>query len=133
MMDSQLVYKAMALKAEIAAKEAELKNLNKQLIDQAVFVDGKKSCTESFPFGSVKVSKTSRVTWDQDKLNIARQKIGDTDFFGLFKWTFSHKDIRSVKDFIKWKDNVGSYVADAMKESDSYSVAFEKADNNGVS
>ena len=124
-MDRDLVFRAMQLKEEIAAKEQQLKELNAQIYDSANFGEGK-TYSESFDFGKVKVSKSTRVTWDQSLLAKARAELGDKDFFDLFKWTFNHRDIRSINDYLKWQGQKALPIANAMKKSEGYSVSFER-------
>ena len=127
MFSEELVQRAMILEDAIAKKTLELKQIKSQLIDQAQFEDGKNTASERFSCGKVKVSRTTKVMWDQDKLIKARE-LDVENFDKLFKWEFKHNKINNVKNYIEFGNPASKAIQDAMTEKMSISVSFEKAE-----
>ena len=97
-----LVDQAAELKEEISVKTERLRNLNVEIAGQAEFAEGSKT---GHAFGchySAKVALKENVKWDQVKLEALRAKIGDEDFFKIFKWTFEPKSAKTLAGAVEF-------------------------------
>jgi len=91
-----LVDKAAALKEEIAAATNELKEINLVLAEKAEFKPGSKTGHLTGRHYQAKIQLKEYTKWDQELLEKARKKMGDTEFFKVFRWTFEPKSAKTL-------------------------------------
>ncbi|UQZ90856.1 hypothetical protein C4J81_17225 [Deltaproteobacteria bacterium Smac51] len=83
-----LVDMAAAIKEEITTQTEKLRQINLILVDRAIYKSGSKTGYAAGRHYSAKVQIKENESWDQEKLEAARTKMGDVDFFRVFKWDF---------------------------------------------
>lgn len=74
-----------AIKETQKTLEQEINEIIPRLEAGAQFKDGSKTGHLSVPGFKVKVEQKENISWDQEKLQIARAKLGDEAFHALFK------------------------------------------------
>ena len=122
----ELAGEYVMLKAEIEERKARLKEIEEQITPMAVFPDGKSTANIDAGNYVLKVQKKSIYKWNQGKLNVARQDLGDEKFLSLF--TFEWKPIakKEIDVFLKHANTaVKAPVMDALTISSSTSVSVE--------
>ena len=95
-----LLMEGFTLKQEIDARQQKLRDINKQLAEQAEFKPG--SSTGHIAAGNImaKVTKRQNVKWDQDALAVAHKKMGTELFAKAFTYKFEPINARQLKNWL---------------------------------
>lgn len=111
-----LIREGMALKESIKAAETRLK-------------DGSKTGVVAGDGVRAKVALKEYEKWDQEKLAVARSKVGDERFFSLFKWEFSPRSKKDMDGFLAFaSDFEKGFILDALTtKPGAPSVTYEEA------
>lgn len=87
--------RAILIKQQIDALSAELKEINAEIAEAVKFEDGKKTAYADFGDIRAKVQQKETVKWDQEKLNIFRQRY-PSEFEMLFKTEYKPISMKLV-------------------------------------
>jgi hypothetical protein len=108
-----LIDRAGVLKAQIQAKQAEFKAVSEELEKTFEFGD-KKSLTVYGEAFKVTAQTKENYKWDQAKLGVLLDDIGDEEFQKFFDWEFKPKTMKEfdrVVELLPYKDKLkGCYV-----------------------
>lgn len=101
MNEIELARESYELRQQIEVMRKRLMAVNQELYKIAAFPDGKNTAHIDAGAFKVKVQKSSRWTWDQEKLRSARRVLGDDVFLPLFKYEWTPVRKADVEGFIK--------------------------------
>ena len=124
-----LVDEAAALKESIEAQTERLREINQELASQAEFKDGAKTGHISGTFYTAKVQLKENVKWDQAALETMRAKVGDSEFFKVFKWTFEPKSAKVLAGALEFGQHKEMIEAARTVTPGAPSVSFEKLES----
>ena len=88
------------LKQEIDARQQKLREINKQIAEQAEFKPG--SSTGHIAAGNIlaKVTRRQNVKWNQDALAVAHKKMGTELFAKVFTYKFEPINARQLRNWL---------------------------------
>lgn len=124
-----LVDQAAGLKETINDLTEQLRRINLTLAEQAGYKAGSKTGHLYGRHYVAKVQLKENVKWSQDALNLARQSMGDEEFFKVFKWTFEPKSAKTLAGALEF-GQYGAIIASArtISEGGPY-VTFEELES----
>ena len=95
-----LLREGFSLKMEIETRQQKLREINKQIAEQAEFKPG--SSTGHIAAGNImaKVTRRQNVKWDQDALAVAHKKMGTELFAKAFTYKFEPINARQLKNWL---------------------------------
>lgn len=95
-----LLREGITLKWEIEARQKKLREINKNIAEQAEFKPG--SSTGHIAAGGImaKVTKRQNVKWDQDALAVAHKQMGTELFAKAFTYKFEPINARQLKNWL---------------------------------
>lgn len=95
-----LLREGITLKWEIESRQKKLREINKNIAEQAEFKPG--SSTGHIAAGGImaKVTKRQNVKWDQDALAVAHKKMGTELFAKAFTYKFEPINSRQLKNWL---------------------------------
>jgi len=96
---ASLAREHLATKLEIDRLKKRLAELADAIAQQAVFPQGKSTANASAGGVHVKVQRKEVQSWNQDRLNEARHRLGDETFLRLFRFEWK-ADKRQVDGFL---------------------------------
>jgi predicted transcriptional regulator len=127
-----MIREAAALDREIKTKTERLRELKEKLAGLVTFEDGKKTGRLVGAGHVVKVQLRENVSWDQSKLETARQAIGNDDFFRPFSWKFEPASKKALDAFLEYHPKA-DLVKQAMTVKDgSPQVTFESIEDEAA-
>lgn len=100
----KLLREGITLKWEIDARQQKLREINKQIAEQAEYKPG--SSTGHIAAGNImaKVTRRQNVKWDQDALAVAHKKMGTELFAKAFTYKFEPINARQLKNWLSSGD-----------------------------
>lgn len=124
-----LVDRAAALKEIIAEMTEDLRRINLTLAERAEFKPGSKTGHLAGRHFAAKVALRENVKWDQSALAAIRERMGDAEFFRVFKWTFEPLSAKVLAGALEFGQH-GHLIAAARTVSDGApQVSFEKLES----
>ena len=95
-----LLREGFSLKMEIETRQQKLREINKQIAEQAEFKPG--SSTGHIAAGNIlaKVTRRQNVKWDQDALAVAHKKMGTELFAKAFTYKFEPINARQLRNWL---------------------------------
>ena len=125
-----LVDRAGALHDEISAKDKELKELKLRLAELADYKEGSKTGHVFCDKFHATVALKENVKWDQKALEALRIKMGDANFFKVFRWIFEPQSKKVLDGAIDFGE-FGSEIKKAFTTSPgSPQVTFKPMEDN---
>lgn len=97
-----LIREGAALKDTITGQEARLREINLRLVELATFPEGKKTALLDGAGIRAKVQKKFYLKFDQEKVAVARQAMGDAAFSQVFGWTFKPRSQKDLDGFLQY-------------------------------
>ena len=126
-----LLREGFSLKMEIETRQQKLRDINKQIAEQAEFKPG--SSTGHIAAGNIlaKVTRRQNVKWNQDALAVAHKKMGTELFAKAFTYKFEPINARQLRNWLASgdiPDEAKHLVLDARTVTEGApSVVYEEA------
>lgn len=114
------------LKSEIQEHQTRLREINKILADSLEFNGKKSTKAEGYSFVA-NVSLKESISWDQEALNQSRAKLGDEEFFKLFKWEFKPRAKKELDGFLNHNPNAEAIRQAMTIKPGAPSVTYKEA------
>ena len=124
-----LVDKAAGLKETIADLTEQLREINLTLAEQAAYKPGSKTGHIAGGHYAAKIQLKEYTKWDQDALAAARAKMGDDEFFKIFKWTFEPKSAKTLAGALEFGQHGRLIEAARTITPGSPYIIFEKLES----
>lgn len=125
----QLLREGLELKAKIAAAKARLDEINKEIAARAEFKAGSKTATMAAGGVLAKVQLRETVSWNQEALKAACNKMGADEFRKIFSYEFKPLGARQLNAWMaaaETRDEWRSMVADARQvKAGAPSISYE--------
>ena len=120
---ASLAREHLSTKMEIDRLKKRLAELADAIASQAVFPQGKSTANANAGGVHVKVQRKEVQSWNQDRLNEARHRLGDETFLRLFRFEWK-ADKRQVDGFLaNAPKEARRYVEDALMTKIAYQVS----------
>ena len=112
---SSLVQEGAALKARIDSDTARLREINRELAEQATFPDGKNTAKIEENGVKATIQLKTYTKYDQEKLDAARRAMGNEAFLKPFTYEFKPRSKKDLDAFLAYGDPAQTaMVRDAM-------------------
>ena len=120
---ASLAREHLSTKLEIDRLKKRLAELADAIASQAVFPQGKSTANANAGGVHVKVQRKEVQSWNQDRLNEARARLGDETFLRLFRFEWK-ADKRQVDGFLlNAPAESRRFIEDALTTKTSYQVS----------
>lgn len=99
-----LIREGARLKGIIDEATVSLRDINRQLAEQATFPEGKNTARLSGAGFNVTIQKKAYTKYDQDKLDAARKAMGNDLFLKPFTYEFKPRSKKELDAFMAYGD-----------------------------
>lgn len=122
-----IISRGIELRAQIDELKSQLDDINAQLAPLAQFPPDKATGYVTGERFRAKVMRRTYEKWDQDKLNLARQELGDSVFLPLFRFNWAPKSKPLLKGFLlSAPKEQAALINGALTTSTTSSVSYEE-------
>lgn len=126
---SELIKTGAQLKNELDNIQARLKEINQQIFEQTTFANGKNTVNTQAGNINAKIQRKETYSWDQVKLDTARQILGDSKFLEIFAFKWKESSKKAIDGFLAHAPaEQKKPVMDALTIKPSFSVTYEVTD-----
>lgn len=123
---NDLIQAGAKLKAEIDALQLQLKDINQQIFEQTTFANGKNTVNTQAGNINAKIQRKETYAWDQEKLDAARNIIGDAKFMEIFAFKWKESSKKTLDGFLAHApDEQKKPVLAALTIKPSFAVTYE--------
>lgn len=121
-----LVDRAARLKEELTEKTEMLRQINLTLAERGEFKPGSQTGHLSGRHYQARIQLKDYTKWDQAKLADARQAMGDTEFFKIFKWIFEPISAKTLAGALEFGRHADLIAAARTVTAGAPQVSFER-------